>query len=272
MAGRSSRGEPLLRRSFIFLHMVGPATEKRIWSSGIHDWDAFLESGEVPGVGRDMKKEHDRVVRRAVRAMDRSDGAFLSDLLPTRESWRYYPDLGDGAVFLDIETTGLGRDSPVTVVGLYDGRREVSLIRGNDLSARSLRRELKDSRMLVTFNGAGFDLPMLERHFPGAVPRIPHLDLRFAAGRLGHRGGLKKIERQFGLSRSEDIQGMSGEDAVRLWHVWERDGNRNALRLLVNYNMADVVNLRELAGKVCAGLHRRLRREVPHLPSMSSPP
>ena len=62
------------------------------------------------------------------------------------------------------------------------------------------------------------------------------------------------------LARDSDIQGMSGEDAVRLWHVWERDGNRNALRLLVDYNMADVVNLKPMAERICAAVEKDAAR------------
>ena len=250
----------LLRRTFVFLDKVGPATERRLWSSGITGWDDFLAAERVPGVGKERKRAHDRALRRAREALEKFDGRYLAGLLPTGESWRYFPELGGGAVYLDIETTGLGRDSPITVVGLYDGRRRTSLIRGRDLSRDSISRALKDCRLLVTFNGAGFDLPIIRHQFRGALPRVPHLDLRYAARRLGLGGGLKKIERKMGLSRDDDIRGMSGEDAVRLWHVWERDGNRNALRLLVEYNMADVVNLRPLAERICAGLEKKVTR------------
>ena len=214
---------------------------------GVTDWDDFLGRREVPGIGPARKAQHDEHIMEADGALGRMDLEYLSCLLPPGESWRMFPRLRERAAYLDIETTGLGRGSPVTVVGIYTGGRRYSLVRGNDLAGDELSRRLARASILVTFNGAGFDLPMLERHFPGALPRVPHLDLRFAARRAGYQGGLKKLEMALGISRPGDVQGMSGEDAVRLWRVWERDRNRNALRLLVDYNMSDVVNLEALA-------------------------
>jgi uncharacterized protein YprB with RNaseH-like and TPR domain len=97
--------------------------------------------------------------------------------------------------------------------------------------------------MIVTFNGRTFDVPMIESKFPGSVPDIPHLDLRFLGSRCGFRGGLKSLETALGLSRPDDVQGMSGEDAVRLWHLFEKDQSRNALKLLLKYNREDIINL-----------------------------
>ena len=52
-----------------------------------------------------------------------------------------------------------------------------------------------------------------------------------------------------------DRRDLSGRDAVRLWHEYER-GDRDALETLVSYNRADTENLRALADAVCETLHR----------------
>jgi len=70
--------------------------------------------------------------------------------------------------------------------------------------------------------------------------------------RLGLSGGLKPIERQLGIER--DRPDISGRDAVRLWHQYER-GDEAALDTLVSYNREDTVNLRTLADVVCDALH-----------------
>jgi uncharacterized protein YprB with RNaseH-like and TPR domain len=62
---------------------------------------------------------------------------------------------------------------------------------------------------------------------------------------LGHRGGLKAIERRLGLQRDESIQDMGGLEAVRLWYRYRR-GDRAALERLIRYNLAEVGNLIEL--------------------------
>ena len=67
-------------------------------------------------------------------------------------------------------------------------------------------------------------------------------------GRLGHRGGLKRIEQSLGIARVPEAEGLSGMDAVRLWRVWRRGGRdaEDALRVLLAYNREDVVNMKTL--------------------------
>ena len=73
------------------------------------------------------------------------------------------------------------------------------------------------------------------------------MDLCFASRKIGLRGGLKSIEREIGLARDEDIAGVDGFEAVRLWRRWERRGDKDAFARLLDYNRADVVNLETLA-------------------------
>jgi len=61
-----------------------------------------------------------------------------------------------------------------------------------------------------------------------------------------------------GISRPEDVKGMSGEDAVRLWKQYERNSNRNALKLLLKYNMEDIVNLQPLARMLVDDISRSM--------------
>ena len=72
-----------------------------------------------------------------------------------------------------------------------------------------------------------------------------HIDLRFLLKRLGYTGGLKKIEKALGLMRSSEIDGMDGYEAVLLWKAYQW-GDRNALETLIQYNTADIVNLKPL--------------------------
>jgi uncharacterized protein YprB with RNaseH-like and TPR domain len=181
---------------------------------------------------------------------------FFADRLPNREVWRLYPSFRDDVVFLDIETTGLSRYSAITVVGLARGDRFRALVRGQDLTRQELASELEGAEMIVTFNGASFDLPMLRDHLAPPGLDLPHLDLRFLARRVGLSGGLKSIERQLDLVRDREFAMMTGQDAVHLWNLWDRRGNGRALDLLLQYNEADVVNLREVADQVCQRMER----------------
>lgn len=63
--------------------------------------------------------------------------------------------------------------------------------------------------------------------------------------KLGYSGGLKKIEKELGLVRGEEIEGVDGYEAVRLWKAYQW-GDKAALDTLVEYNTADIVNLKPL--------------------------
>ena len=60
---------------------------------------------------------------------------------------------------------------------------------------------------------------------------------------LGYAGGLKKIEKEIGICRDDDLDGVDGFEAVRLWYKYKK-GDQAALDKLVKYNIADVENLK----------------------------
>lgn len=241
----------MLRKTFVILRGVGPATEKRIRSLGIRDWDDFRARRQLPGFGSARKSALDSHLAALEKCLSRGDARVLSGALPARERWRLYPDFRDLAAFLDIETTGLDIGSEVTVVGVFLSGSYTPFVRGVNLSERALARALRPARILVTFNGASFDLRMLRAAFPSLRLDLPHIDLRHLAPRVGIRGGLKKVERLLGIRRAEEIKMLCSHDAVYLWRIWERKRSAKALRLLVDYNRADCENLRRVADEVC---------------------
>jgi uncharacterized protein YprB with RNaseH-like and TPR domain len=241
----------VLERSFVLLDRVGDRTERRIWDQGVRTWDEFLDRESVSPFSPQRKQAADSTLEQAKEAMTRRASEFFAQRMATRDIWRLYPNFQDDALFLDIETTGLSRHSAITVVGLARQGRFKALIRGRDLTRGALAEEMEGARLLVTFNGASFDLPMLRARFPLPSLEIPHVDLRYVARKAGMVGGLKRIERQLGLRRDREFAMMTGEDAVHLWHLWERRGNEKALDLLVRYNEADVLNLKEVADVIC---------------------
>src|SRR5207249_7709482 len=113
------------------------------------------------------------------------------------------------AVYLDIETTG---GPPAygegTVVGLYANGRKTSLVRGKSLTEERLTSELSKYHLVLTFFGSVFDLPYLRAKFPGVVLDHPHIDLCFAARRLGLGGGLKRRAAQQSTSWAADPHGL----------------------------------------------------------------
>jgi len=248
----------MIRRTFLFLPTVGASTEKALWHRGVLDWDDFLDRGEIEGFSDPRKRRLDQGIEDARRFLDLEETSYFSRLLPSREHWRLYEHARREVAYLDIETDGLGQGCIVTVVGIHRAGASTALVRGIDLSPSSLAQALKGIKMLVTFNGSTFDLPFLEREFPFAVPRVPHFDLRHGCARIGLRGGLKSIERQLGMARAQEVEFVTGEQAVYLWHLWERKGKRNALELLKRYNQEDTKNLEPIA----ALAYERLMRSV----------
>ncbi len=62
---------------------------------------------------------------------------------------------------------------------------------------------------------------------------------------MGYRGGLKRIEPLFGITRAPEVAGLNGYDAVLLWERFQR-GDLTARKLLLQYNEEDVLNLETL--------------------------
>ena len=233
----------MLRNTFIHLPGVGAHRERALWQRGILDWGGFLAAVE-DGVLPDRWQPAVPLIQQSLDAVAAGDAGFFHGRLPSRETWRLYPEFADRALFLDIETTGLSPDyNQVTVIGaLGDGKLALFV---NGVNLDQFPAYVSQFPLLVTFNGSQFDVPFLRAHFPKARLDQAHIDLRFALASLGYRGGLKAIEGTLGLTRDQAIQGVDGFEAVHLWYCWRR-GDRQALGKLLLYNLTDVVNMVEL--------------------------
>jgi len=247
----------MLRNSFILLDGIGAQRERSLWRSGIVTWDDFLSEQRIRGISVERKTSMDRTLEGAAEKLEARDSSFFARAISRREHWRCLREFGRSVAFVDIETTGLSLGSPITVIGIFDGSRMHALVRGRDLNTRNIKAILSSVEMIVTYNGASFDLPMIEWQFPGAVPAVPHVDLRYPLRRLGLTGGLKRVERELGVERDRRVEYMTGEEAVYLWRLWERKGRRNALDLLLEYNEADCRNLKVLSEHAYGQLRRR---------------
>lgn len=252
----------MLRGTFVHLPGVGPQTERRFWASGIEDWDIALSSRAPCGVSPRRWDELRDLIEESFRRLERGHYRYFAERLAPGYHWRAWPEFSDAAAYLDIETTGAGPGAQVTLVGIYDGVRVHQFLAGENLE--DLPEFLERFAVLVTFNGAAFDLPFLRRRFRGLQLDQLHFDVRFALQRLGIHGGLKKIETQLGLARDSEIAGFNGEDAVRLW--WEyQAGDEKSLDLLLRYNAADVVNLEYLANYAYGRLWRECQERAENL-------
>jgi len=247
----------MLRATFIHANGIGPATERRIWDAGVHDWESFLDRREDVGLSGRQCALLVPVIHESVDRFDAGNYRYFARRLASREHWRAFGELGNRAAFLDIETTGMHLDAAVTVIGVYDGVETKTFVKGFNLE--DFADEIESYPLLVTYSGATFDLPHLRRRFAATKLDQLHIDLCPTLRRLGYKGGLKLVEQDLGITRPDHLLGLDGWDAVRLWHEWE-NGSREALDLLIDYNRADVVNLARLAEFA----YRELRRV--HLP------
>ncbi|OGS56346.1 MAG: hypothetical protein A3K60_08380 [Euryarchaeota archaeon RBG_19FT_COMBO_56_21] len=237
----------MLQNTFVMLDGIGPQRERTLWRRGIWSWKDFIDETRVPGISADNKSRMDHELVQADAKLRSADSSYFAYHLPRKEQWRCIGDFRKSVAFLDIETTGISCRSPITVVGIYDGVRMHTLVRGQNLTRTNLQGILSGATIMVTFNGSSFDIPMIEAQFPGVVPGIPHIDLRHPMRRLGYSGGLKAIERELDIVRDRRVEYMTGEDAVYLWNLWERHGKKNALDLLIEYNSEDCKNLKCLS-------------------------
>lgn len=239
-----------IENSFIPVRGVGPATERDLWDRGVVHWDAF-ERDVLSGT---RGERIESFIAEASPRLDDGDAAFFDERFPSGERWRLYENFRDAACFFDIETTGLSRvHDEVTTVSFHRDGETTTLVRGRDLTRRRVREQFAAADLLVTFNGARFDVPFLERAF-GLDVRTPHLDLMYPCRRLDLTGGLKAIEREVGIERASE--GVDGADAVRLWHAYQA-GDDGALETLVRYNREDAAGLRALAEIVVNRLSAR---------------
>ena len=240
----------MIEHTFQMLPSVGAKKERTLWESDILTWDDFLSADSIGCVKPALKERSDPIVMQAAELLKDDDSFALADLIPKSEHWRMFDHFKDDAAYLDIETDGLSRDALVTVVTVHRKDRTYTLTEGFDLDPESLSKALEGSKILVTYNGSCFDVPVLRNSFPEVDLDIPQYDLRFASRKVGYKGGLKPLEIELGIHRSEDILDVDGAMAVHLWHQWKRNGDEDALNILQEYNRADTVNLEYIAGVI----------------------
>ncbi|MBN2653516.1 MAG: ribonuclease H-like domain-containing protein [Nitrospirae bacterium] len=238
----------MIRHTFSLLNGIGEKLELKIWQQGILTWDDFCNAEYIEGISPDRKIQYDEQLKKASEELHKGNAEYFTKTVRRKEQWRLYKTFRDNAVCLDIETNGYqpGSGGYPTVVGLYNGFDWRYLLRGENLSAENINKELYGYKCLITFYGSVFDVPYLQRSMPGVRFDIPHFDLCFASRKLGIEGGLKKIEQLFGIERQEAVKGIDGYAAVKLWEQARR-GSTEARDLLLMYNREDTLSLLKLA-------------------------
>ncbi len=230
----------MLRHTFCHLPGVAAKTEQQAWAAGLETWDHALAAADkrLRAAGR-LSAE---VLRESDRRHALADAAWFGDRLPAAQSWRLFGDFRHQCAYLDIETTGMGYMDGVTTIALFDGRSVRTYVRGRNLD--DFARDVQAYRLLVTYNGKSFDVPILRRCLGCRLDQA-HIDLRHVLAALDVRGGLKACERQLGIARP-GMEDVDGSVAVLLWELHQRGSGGRALETLLAYNVQDAVNLEAL--------------------------
>jgi len=259
-----------LERTFVHLPGIGRSLERALWASGIDCWSA-LDAALADGI--DIRRLGDPESRRAPQlglgaldgdeerhswraalhhsgiALARKEFGYFAERLSTSEHWRILGSALDDALYLDLETTGLSRDlHALTLVGVMYRGATSQWVWSEALD--DLASLLSEAPLVVTYNGARFDLPFLLHHVPSLPRPKLHIDLRSVAARGDLGGGQKAAEQALGLLRDSDLSEITGEQAIALW-CSALYGDPAAYATLIKYNCADVQMLRTLADKLC---------------------
>ncbi|MFQ5512704.1 MAG: ribonuclease H-like domain-containing protein [Candidatus Krumholzibacteriia bacterium] len=234
----------------------------------------------APGDERSLGEERFYLVRRrgAEIAPDAEAVAKRFLDIPGRRSWPLSsliqdpgPDMAAriraGEVcFLDIETTGLTPNTYVFLCGLLfvDGSELVveQPFARDYAEERAILLYLRETMdrypMVVTFNGANFDIPFIETRMTVARikggRRYQHVDLldaarRAFAGTLANCR-LETVERHLrGVARSGDIPGGEIPGA---YHDFVRTGNARAIGRILYHNRMDLLAMVYLVNYLAA--------------------
>jgi uncharacterized protein YprB with RNaseH-like and TPR domain/predicted nuclease with RNAse H fold/dephospho-CoA kinase len=232
----------MLENSFIHFRGIGFKKELDLWQAGTYSWKDW-QAGSLGFIENAGSKLPDNELALFRKALKDCDAEFFAERMPRSEYYRIAVTFPKRTLFLDIETTGLSiyYDS-ITVVGWSYNDGYNFFIQGTDES--KLRDILADARAIVTFNGSLFDIPFLQKEFPGAHIPHCHVDLRFFAKRVGLSGGQKAIEKRLNImTRPKSVSELKGENAPLLWsrYCW---GDASALDTLLTYNRADVEGMK----------------------------
>lgn len=244
----------MLQRTFCHVQGLGATGEVSLWQQGCRTWQDYLDAPDQFDCGAASAETVKNTLELSQEALADRHHQFFSHRLGLANAWRAWPEFRDSCVYLDIETDGGRNGSSITMIGLYDGTEFTCLTRDQGLG--SFPDLISKYAMIVTFFGAGFDLPMLQKKFRKVHFDQIHLDLCPTLRQVGLKGGLKKIEKQVGIARPDEADGLSGLDAIRLYNRFERLGDEKALETLISYNREDVVNLERLAEIAYSRLER----------------
>ncbi len=180
----------MLKNTFIHIPGVGVKTEKRLWDSGILDWNDFTETFPDNFPQRRLT-ELKTYIRESKDHLEIGNSKYFEELLPSNLHWRLFSEFRHSTVYLDIETTGLKMwGFEITTIALYDGESIFYYVKDRNLE--EFEKDIKKYEVIVTYNGKSFDIPFIESYLNIKLTQA-HIDLRYILASLGYGGGLKSL-------------------------------------------------------------------------------
>lgn len=205
-----------------------------------------------------------------------------------RPSVRLDGQLEDATVFLDLETTGLsgGAGTIAFLVGCGWFDAGAFQVRQFLLTSHSAERALlaavaqffEDARLIVTYNGKTFDVPVMETRWafhriPMPLDGLPHFDMLHTARRLWSRSaqvqlatsrgaasnlgtGCRLIHLERGLLNFHRVGDVPGMEIPSRYFHFLRTGDAGPLEPVLEHNRLDLVSLAAVTARAA-----RLARE-----------
>jgi len=235
-----------LYNSFTFVKGIGVKTEVTLRELGIYCWNDVIKKQRPELFPKQKWYALWNGVNTAMEALDVLDFSQLTNLIPKIQHWKMIPNFIDRIAYLDIETTGLSPHySHITTIAVYDGNEVHDFVRGENLD--EFPAFISKFPAITTFYGKAFDIPFIKQEMGIEFNQV-HFDVCFLLRRLKIKGGLKKIERTFGISRGA-LEDLDGYSAVLLWKKYAKTKKKEYLETLLAYNNEDVINLEFLLHK-----------------------
>lgn len=256
----------MIEASFCCFNLSEPA-ELKIWQSGCLSWNEF---SFLPHNILSQKRRFsvNRQIDEAKTALDAGLIDYFLNRFRNSQKIRVFPSFKKHVGYLDIETTGLANSDDIVTIALYTRGRLHIFIR--DKNMNEFLRKVRDLSLIVTYNGARFDLPRIRKGFKIDLA-IPHLDLLPVLNGLGFKGGLKACEKKLGINRQvKEVQ--SGAQAPELWRRYSQDKDELSLKRLILYNLQDVLTLEQLLIKaynlVMSSYPLQIQLPIPSQPNL----
>lgn len=238
----------MIESAFLQFKGVGEKTCTILKDCGIKNWYDFLNHKEKLPLSQNRIQSIEKEIHNYLRALEKDDIEFLVNQFKGPDQWRILARYFESLSYFDIETSGLNYDSYITLIVCYHKGRLYQFVKNENLE--EFLDLLTEVELLVSFNGASFDVPWIRNYFHIPTLPCPHIDLRWICKRIGLEGGLKFIEKNLEIKRPYDLIGVDGFEAVLLWDKWDYWSDEDAKEKLIRYCSADVLSLKVVASKV----------------------